>query len=224
MTDKTDKDTVLTVKDVHTAYIKKEILRGISFSLNKGEIVALLGGNGSGKSTILRTIAGLLKPKKGSILFNGDNVVDKSIHKRQELGIGLLLQGGRIFPNLTVSENLGVALQYRRVNGRHSTKCKIGDIFSELCERASARAGLLSGGERQMLAIEIVLAQRPTLALLDEPTGALSTGLVCRILDRIVEYAADSGCAVLLVEQNVEEAKRISHRCLYLTDGKIEHI
>jgi branched-chain amino acid transport system ATP-binding protein len=141
-----------------------------------------------------------------------------SVHGRQRLGIGYLLQGGRVFPNLTVTENLAVAMQNHR-KGHQGRSVEPGRIFSALKVRASVRAGLLSGGQRQMLALEVLLAQEPDLALLDEPTAALSRDAVEQILAAVKEFAGRNGCGVLLVEQNVHEAKRITDRQLRLVDG-----
>lgn len=211
---------LLTVEDVHAAYVKKEILCGVSLTVNRGEIVALLGGNGSGKSTLLKTIAGLLEPTKGRIEFNGQDIKLLSVNGRQKGGIGYLLQGGRVFPNLGVADNFEIAMKHHR-NGHNANRANVGFIFTPLREKARVRAGLLSGGQRQMLSIEMVLAQEPELALLDEPTGALSHDLAITILNTISNFVHQSNCGVLLVEQNVEEASRVSHRCLRLRDGSL---
>ena len=208
---------LLVVEDVHAAYFKKEILRGVSFSVERGEIVAVLGGNGSGKSTLLKTIVGLLRQSRGKIILEGMDISSVAVRSRQQMGIVHLLQGGQIFPNLTVGENFGIAVT-------HSPECRggrpaLGDVFSELKTLKVDRAGLLSGGQRQMLAIEMVLAQRPRLALFDEPTGSLSTSNVGGMLEAIASFSRDFGCSMLLVEQNVAEAQRVAKRCLRLEDG-----
>jgi branched-chain amino acid transport system ATP-binding protein len=212
---------LLTVDNLHAAYVKKEILRGVSLTVSRGEIVALLGGNGSGKSTLLRTIAGLLHSMRGGIQFNGSEITAMSVLERQRLGVGYLLQGGRVFPNLTVAENIEVAMKHQH-NVHRGRDLTPGAIFSVLKERAQVRAGLLSGGQRQMLAIEAVLAQEPSLALLDEPTAALSRDAVAQILAAVREFVARTSCGVLLVEQNVQEAKQITDRQLRLVDGRID--
>ena len=212
--------TLLRVVGVHASYVKKEILRGVSLTVDRGEIVALLGGNGSGKSTLLKTIAGLLQPTKGRIEFNGRDITQLGVHGRQKGGIGYLLQGGRVFPNLSVEENFEIAMKHHR-NGHNVAGAKLGSIFPPLREKTNVRAGLLSGGQRQMLAIEMVLAQEPELALLDEPTGALSHDLAILILKTVSEFVRQSGCGALLVEQNVEEASKVSNRCLRLQEGDV---
>ena len=211
---------LLALEGIHAAYVKKDVLRGVSLSVNRGEIVALLGGNGSGKSTTLKTIAGLLHPTKGHVLLDGVDVSDEATHVRQMMGMGYLMQGGRVFPNLTVAENFSISVGHAS-RGDRSTQSTLGNLFPGLAERASDRAGLLSGGQRQMLAIELVLAQRPKLALLDEPTGALSHDLARSILNTIVDYSRRTGCGVLLVEQNVEEAGRVAHRKVMLSSGVV---
>lgn len=214
------KGSLLALEGIHAAYIKKEILRGVSLSVNRGEIVALFGGNGSGKSTTLKTIAGLLHPTKGRVLLDGVDISEESSHVRQSMGMGYLMQGGRVFPNLTVAENFSISAAHAS-RGGNPMQPTLGTCFPMLAERASDRAGLLSGGQRQMLAIELVLAQRPKLALLDEPTGALSSNLARTILNMIVEYSQSTGCGVLLVEQNVEEAERVAHRKVTLSSGML---
>lgn len=212
---------LLGIEGVHAAYVKKEILRGVSLTVDRGEIVALLGGNGSGKSTLLKTIAGLLHPTKGRIEFNGQDVTQSSVNARQNGGIGYLLQGGRVFPNLSVAENFEIATKHHR-NGHNGTGAKLGSIFPALREKTNVRAGLLSGGQRQMLAIEMVLVQEPELALLDEPTGALSHDLAITILKTVSNHVQQTGCGVLLVEQNVKEATKVSHRRLRLELGSVK--
>ena len=215
-----DESRLLVLDDVHAAYGKKQILRGVSLSISSGEIVALLGGNGSGKSTLLKTIAGVLSSTHGKVLLNGADLSRSAVNARQKMGIGYLIQGGRVFPNLSVAENFSLA----RANARHMPAVKspgLGDIFPTLIKRRSDRAGLLSGGQRQMLAIEMVLSQNPTIALLDEPSIGLTTSLVHEILDSIARVVTARALAVLLVEQNVPEAKRISTRLLRLDCGKV---
>lgn len=211
---------LLTLENVYAAYVKKEILHGVSLSVNRGEIVTLLGGNGSGKSTVLKTIAGLLIPTKGQVFYDGRDITNASVHKRQKTGICYLLQGGRVFPNLTVKENFDIAMKHHR-NGSNGNSPFPGSIFPALKEKVNERAGLLSGGQQQMLAIEMVLGQEPELALLDEPTGALSQDLATEILRHIAQYMKTHNCGVLLVEQNVEAARKVANRELRLQDGLI---
>lgn len=212
---------LLRVESVHGGYEKREILRGVSLTVDPGEVVTLVGGNGSGKSTLLKTIAGLLHPTQGRLEFNGKDITRLSVLGRQKRGIGYLLQGGRVFPNLSVKENFEIAIRYRH-NMHTGATSAFGSVFPQLLEKIKVRAGLLSGGQRQMLAIEMVLAQQPRLALLDEPTGALSPDLTMTILQNLSTFVAQTSCGVLLVEQNVEEASRISHRKLRLELGEVK--
>ena len=216
----TQSTPLLMVEDVFAAYVKKEILRKVSLSVNRGEIAVLLGGNGSGKSTLLKAIAGLLHPTTGRIAFDGHDITRMSVHKRQKMGIGYLLQGGRVFPNLTADENMAIVMRHHR-NGNNGSDVQLGSIFPALREKTSVRAGLLSGGQRQMLAIEMVLAQEPALVLLDEPTGALSHNLSIDILDHIARYVQQRDCGVLIVEQNVDAARKVCDRQLRLNEGRI---
>ncbi|HWQ88872.1 MAG TPA: ATP-binding cassette domain-containing protein [Desulfitobacteriaceae bacterium] len=210
----------LEVENIYAAYVKKEILRGVSLNVVRGEITFLHGGNGSGKSTLLKTIAGLLLPTKGRILFDGKDITRMSVHNRQKVGIGYLLQGGRIFPNLTVGENMAIALKHHR-NGKTGSDVQPGSIFHDLREKINVRAGLLSGGQRQMLSIEMVLAQEPDLVLFDEPTGGLTHDLSVEILDHIARFVQKRNCGVLIVEQNVDAARKVCDRQLTLSEAKI---
>ena len=211
-------DPLLTVSDIRAAYGKKEVLRGVTFALFPGEIVALFGGNGSGKSTTLRVIYGLLRPTSGEVRFRGRPIFGLLPHEIRRLDIGYLLQGGRIFPGLTVAENLALC----HTNGPAAPAAPAGLTFPRLADLWHRRAGLLSGGERQILAIEMAVRRRPVLLLLDEPSAGLSPTLVHSILQRVARFAAQEGCAVLLVEQNVEEAQRICHRALFLAEGRVQ--
>lgn len=215
-------DLMLILEEIHASYVKKEILRGVSFEVRAGEVLALLGGNGSGKSTTLKVIAGVLPPTKGRVVFQGRDITHATPHQRQKMGIGYLLQGGRVFPNLSVAENLRIAHSHARDGAHgHQPPHALGAIFPALANRQATRAGLLSGGQRQMLAIEMVLAQRPILTLLDEPSAALSPELSSQLMQQIKEQAGERD-AFLVVEQNTESARFASKRVLQLADGKTE--
>lgn len=210
---------ILALENVHAAYLQKEILRGLSLTVHAGEIVALLGENGSGKSTTLKVIAGLLRPSQGSVRFRDRELNGLEVSQRQGLGIGYLMQGGRVFPNLTVQENFSLALAQANDAGKNPNS--LGDWFPVLRDREDARAGLLSGGQRQMLAIEMVLTQKPQLLLLDEPTAALSGELAKEILTSIRHCTQSTGAAALLIEQNAEAALATADRTLQLNLGNI---
>lgn len=205
---------ILKVEHVHAAYSKKEVLRGLTFEVYPGEVVMLLGENGAGKSTVLKLIAGLVRPTAGRVAFMGQDITHCDVHMRQRLGIGCLLQGARVFPNLTVGENFQLAASYARSSSKSFPR--LGEIFPTLRERAKDRAGLLSGGQRQMLAIEMVCAQQPRLVLLDEPCAALSEANVPPLLS-LLGTAHQNDRAFLIVEQQPEVVRTPSLRQLSLT-------
>jgi ABC-type branched-subunit amino acid transport system ATPase component len=212
---------ILKVENVHAAYSKKEILRGLSFEVYPGEVVTLLGENGAGKSTALKVIAGLLPPTQGRVEFMGRDITHCDVQERQRLGIGCLLQGGRVFPNLTVEENFNLALSYARSTSK--TAPQLGDVFSTLRERRNHRAGLLSGGQRQLLALEMISAQEPHLTLFDEPTSALSADQAIIWADHLSGQAPDvrQSHSVILVEHNDLHPNTANFRQLTLRNGEL---
>jgi branched-chain amino acid transport system ATP-binding protein len=212
---------LLRLSNVEASYGAIQALRGISLDVNHGEIVTMLGGNGAGKSTTLRTISGLMHPKKGSIELDGHDVTLVPAHKLVRLGIGHAPEGRRIFNRLTVLENLQmgaytrtdkveIIADYERVFG----------LFPRLQERRSQSAGTLSGGEQQMLAIGRALMGRPKLLLLDEPSMGLAPVLVEQIF-RIIRDINAQGTTILLVEQNAQMALQVAARGYILQTGKI---
>jgi ABC-type branched-subunit amino acid transport system ATPase component len=207
---------ILELSDIHAAYIRKEILRGVSLTVRAGEMVALLGENGSGKSTTLKVVSGFLSPTRGSVIYKGHSIDNLSVTDRQRLGVGYLMQGGRVFPNLSVQENFHLAASGAIRNG---SPARLGDWFPPLRARGHDRAGLLSGGQRQMLAIELVLSQQPDVLLLDEPAGALTEELAAGILRTISQYVASKSVAALLVEQNAQLARETCARTLHIKQG-----
>ena len=211
---------LLTLEDIWASYGKKEVLRGLTFSLSRGEIVALLGGNGSGKSTMLKVISGILRPAKGKVMLGRRDITGLLPHEVQRLGVGYLLQGGRVFPSLTVAENLAVARHGPRP-GPSVARSSPDVVFPALAALGRRRAGLLSGGERQMLAIQMALTRSPQLLLLDEPSAGLAPGLAVDLLQRIVSVAREGMLGVLLVEQNVQEAMKIVDRSFVLVEGRV---
>jgi urea transport system ATP-binding protein len=222
MQDQTATSHALEFEGILASYGKKEVLRGVDLAVETGgEIVALFGGNGAGKSTILKVAAGLLKPRGGVVRFFAEDVTGMAAARRQARGLGCLLQGGQVFVNLTVQENLKLTLQYAREKDGLAEVLGRGLVFPALEPLLGRRAGLLSGGERQMLAIEMVLGQSPRMILLDEPTGALAPNLARSILEGVREFCTRQECSALLVEQNVEEAKRVTDRVYYLEDGAV---
>jgi ABC-type branched-subunit amino acid transport system ATPase component len=210
----------LLLDGVRAAYGKKEILHGVTFRILPGEVLGLLGGNGSGKTTILKVIAGLLCPKEGTVWLGEENITGLRPHEIQRRHIGYLPQGGRAFASLTVRENLALSSCAKGSNSDHTGGCE-DSWFARLGNLKNRRAGLLSGGERQMLAIEMIVRQRPAVLLLDEPTAGLAPALAADALDRIAHLAKENRSAILLVEQNVAEARRVAHRCLVLAEGRV---
>lgn len=218
-------EALLVLENIHARYVSKEILQGVSFEVQAGEVVALLGGNGAGKSTTLKVIAGLITPTRGRVIFRGQDITGLPPEVRQRLGIGYLMQGGRIFPNLTVDENLQIAKSMASVNDRSPAKnVDSATFFPELSLRKKSRAGLLSGGQRQMLAIEMVLSQRPLLCLLDEPSGALAATLADSFLHRISAEFQEAGRSLLLVEQNAINFAANATRTLVLDNQVLNPI
>lgn len=213
-------EPILRVEDLVVSYYKKEVLQGTSLHVMPGEIVALIGTNGSGKSTLLKTIFGLTRANSGRIILNNLDVMGKSPEDMVQLGIGFMIQGGQVFQSLTVKEHLQLAVQ---AGGRAKLEEKaetVWQLFPEMRKMLNKRAGLLSGGERQMLAFAMLLVQDVKLWLLDEPSGGLAPGAVRSLMDLIARQKAEKGLTVLLAEQNLREGLRIADRMYILRNGK----
>jgi branched-chain amino acid transport system ATP-binding protein len=212
---------MLTIDNINVYYGAIHALKGISAQVNEGEIVTLIGANGAGKSTILRTISGLLKPKTGGINFEGKNIAGMAAQDIVKLSISQVPEGRRVFANMTVLENLELGAYIRNDSkGIKEDIEKIFDRFPQLTKRRSQLAGTMSGGEQQMLAMGRALMSRPRLLLLDEPSMGLAPLLVREIFSIIKEINA-SGTTVLLVEQNAHMALSIAHRAYVLETGRI---
>ena len=215
-------ETVLELQDVHTYYNKIHALKGISLTVNKGEIVTLIGTNGAGKSTTLRTISALLRPRQGKILLDGKSIVQTPAHKIVELGIGHVPEGRGVFPALTVMENLEMGAFLLRDNNEFMRRIAyVFEVFPRLYERMTQKGGTLSGGEQQMLAIGRALMQQPRVLLLDEPSMGLAPLLVEDIFNIIRRLNSENGTTVLLVEQNAQAALQVAHRAYVLETGAI---
>jgi branched-chain amino acid transport system ATP-binding protein len=210
---------LLEVEDLRVAYGGIEALRGISFTVDEGEIVTLLGANGAGKTTTLRTVSGLLRPKSGLVTFDGHRLDSVPAHQIVRLGLGHVPEGRRIFPRMTVRENLLMGAYYRNDN-LHGDMDRVFELFPVLRERVAQDGGTLSGGEQQMLAIGRALMSRPRLLLLDEPSMGLAPMIVGRIFD-IIREINENGTTVLLVEQNAAQALRLAGRGYVLETGEI---
>jgi len=214
---------MLEVNNLVVSYGAIKGLRGISFHVDEGEIVTLIGANGAGKSTTLRTISGIVKAQSGSITFLGQNILTTQAHKIVEMGISHVPEGRRIFANLTVEENLQLAAWLRLQKERDAVNRdfeRVFGLFPRLKERLHQRAGTLSGGEQQMLAIGRALMTRGKLMLLDEPSMGLAPILVKDIFN-VIREINQQGVTVLLVEQNARMALRIANRGYVLQTGSI---
>jgi branched-chain amino acid transport system ATP-binding protein len=210
---------LLRVEDIRVAYGGIEALRGVSFDVDEGEIVTLLGANGAGKTTTLRTVSGLLRPKSGSVTFDGTRIDTLPAHEMVRLGIGHVPEGRRIFARMSVRENLQMGAYHRR-DDLGADIDRVFNLFPVLRERTGQDGGTLSGGEQQMLAIGRALMSRPRLLLLDEPSMGLAPMIVSRIFDIIREINAQ-GTTILLVEQNAAQALPLATRGYVLETGEV---
>ncbi len=212
---------MLEVKDLHVSYGMIEALKGISFEVNEGEVIALIGANGAGKTTTLHTLTGILPAKAGSVKFGGAELTKTPAHKIVKLGIAHVPEGRRIFQQLTVLDNLKLGAFIRKdKDGIAEDLEKIYKRFPRLQERKTQIAGTLSGGEQQMLAMGRALMSRPKMIVMDEPSMGLSPILVSEIFD-IIESIRNDGMTVLLVEQNAKKALAIADRAYVLETGRI---
>jgi branched-chain amino acid transport system ATP-binding protein len=211
---------MLKVEDINVYYGSIHAIKGISFDVNEGEIVTLIGANGAGKSTTLNTIGGLLKPKTGSIEFQGASLLGVPAHKIVGKGMALCPEGRRIFLQLTVQENLEMGAYTRPGSEIAASIEDVYERFPRLKERYKQVAGTLSGGEQQMLAMGRALMSKPKLMMLDEPSMGLAPILVEQIFD-IIKELNKSGTTILLVEQNAQMALSIAHRAYVLETGRI---
>jgi branched-chain amino acid transport system ATP-binding protein len=217
----TDTQPLLELKDVHSYYGNIHALKGISLNVNKGEIVTLIGSNGAGKSTTLRTISGILQPLQGEIRLEGERIDRVPAHKVAERGLLQSPEGRRIFPRLTVRENLEMGAFTRNDKAEIASDLdRVFGLFPRLRERTAQKGGTLSGGEQQMLAIGRALMGRPRVLMLDEPSMGLAPVLVDQIFSIIKDINAQ-GTTVLLVEQNALMALLIAHRGYVLQTGRI---
>ena len=212
-------NAILSIKDLTVHYGGIEAVKGISFDVNKGEIVTLIGANGAGKSSTLRAISGLVKPSGGSIEFNGDIISGKNPTVIVQRGITMSPEGRKIFPDLTVEENLRVGA-YTRSDDINSDMAWVYELFPRLKERSWQQGGTLSGGEQQMLAVGRALMAKPTIMMLDEPSLGLAP-LVVRDIFEIIKTINKNGVTVLLVEQNANMALKVAHRAYVLETGRI---
>jgi branched-chain amino acid transport system ATP-binding protein len=212
--------SLLEVEDIHTAYGSIEALKGISLTVEEGEVVTLIGSNGAGKSTTLRSISGLTPPRTGSIRFRGEEISTLPAQEIVRLGISQSPEGRHCFQRMTVRENLELGAYLRRDANVSSDLDRVFELFPRLKEREKQKAGTMSGGEQQMLAMGRALMAEPSLLLLDEPSMGLAPILVDRIYETVREIN-NQGTTILLVEQNANYALEVSTRGYVLETGKV---
>ena len=213
-------NTILKVEDIHVYYGSIHAIKGISFEVQEGEVVTLIGANGAGKSTTLNTIAGLLRSKTGSVSFLGEDLSKVPPHKVVERGLALVPEGRRVFLQMSVQENLEMGAYTQGNTGIPKDLEMVFDLFPRLKERRRQVAGTLSGGEQQMLAMGRALMSHPKLLMLDEPSMGLAPILVEQIFE-IIQSLHKAGSTILLVEQNAQMALSIANRGYVLETGKI---
>ena len=213
--------TMLSVRDVETYYGSIAALKGVSLDIKPGEIVTLIGANGAGKSTLMMTIFGNPRARAGHITFQGQDITQLNTHEIARLGLSQSPEGRRIFPRMTVLENLQMGAAIRGLDGFAKDLDRVTALFPRLAERLQQRGGTLSGGEQQMLAIGRALIMRPKLLLLDEPSLGLAPLIVKQIFDAIRDLNAREGLTVFLVEQNAYHALKLAHRGYVMVTGRI---
>ncbi|MGB3288872.1 MAG: ABC transporter ATP-binding protein [Burkholderiaceae bacterium] len=211
---------MLKLQNVHTYYGAIQALNDVSVEVNKGEIVTLIGANGAGKTTLLITVCGSPRASSGSIEFLGEDITHADTHTIMRKGIAISPEGRRVFPDLTVSENLKMGGFFLKAKEIEEGLEHVYDLFPRLRERANQRAGTMSGGEQQMLAIGRALMTKPTLLLLDEPTLGLAPLIIAQIFE-IIRTIRDEGVTVFLVEQNANKALQVADRGYVLETGKV---
>ncbi|MGD0640751.1 MAG: ABC transporter ATP-binding protein [Roseiarcus sp.] len=212
---------LLTVRGVETFYGKIQALKGVDLEVNEGEIVTLIGANGAGKSTMMMTVFGSPRARRGSIVFDGHDITNMATHRIARMSIAQSPEGRRIFPRMTVFENLQMGASIDNFAHFNEDLERAFTLFPRLKERAQQRGGTLSGGEQQMLAIARALMSRPRLLLLDEPSLGLAPLLVKQIFNAISELNRNQGISVFLVEQNAFHALKLAHRGYVMVNGLI---
>ena len=210
---------MLKVEDIHVYYGAIHAIKGVSFEVGEGEIVALIGANGAGKSTILKTVSGLMHPRSGNISFCGENIAHMDAYKLLRHGLAHVPEGRRIFQQMTVQDNLEMGAYIRKEVNKDDLE-KVFNYFPRLKERRKQIAGTLSGGEQQMLAMSRALMSHPKMIMLDEPSMGLAPILIDQIFEIIKQLHAD-GTTILLVEQNASKALEIADRAYVLETGKV---
>lgn len=215
---------LLNLRSVSAAYGKSQVLWDVAFDLGKGESATVLGRNGVGKTTLMKTIIGQLPVSSGHLYWHGDEVTEMNAHQRSRAGVGFVPQGRHVFPHLTVRENLEVglsALTRKGFAGPKKVPDMVFELFPKLAQIANRKAGVLSGGEQQQLAIGRALAGQPQLLLLDEPTEGIQPNIVQQIEDALMRVRTELGVAILIVEQNLDFAWSFAERFFVMQRGRI---
>ncbi|HIE05631.1 MAG TPA: ABC transporter ATP-binding protein [bacterium (Candidatus Stahlbacteria)] len=212
---------VLSLKDISAGYYERKVLLGVNLEIKENEIVLLIGPNGAGESTLLKVIAGILRPWAGEVFFKGTRLDGLSPAQRAKLGISYFLQGGEVFPNLTVEENLMTAGLFIKREIFIRREEHLFRLFPKLADLKCRRAGLLSGGERHQLALGMIFVRHPSLMLLDEPSAGLSPFLVEELMEKIGSMMREMQSSILMVEQNVKEGLKIADRVYLMKAGEI---
>lgn len=214
-------EPILKVDDIHSSYDEVPVLHGISAHVHPGELVAIVGANGAGKSTLMKTIVGLMRPRQGSVTFSGQNVTGLPAHKTLQLGMSYVPEGRRLFPKLTVRENLELGAFTEKDRALINSRLdETYELFPILKKRSKQIAETLSGGEQQMLAIARGMMSKPQLLLLDEMSLGLMPTFVEKMMDTVARVN-DNGTTILLVEQMVQEALEIAHRAYVIQTGRV---
>ncbi|MDR2155504.1 MAG: ABC transporter ATP-binding protein [Burkholderiaceae bacterium] len=211
---------MLQLEGIHTHYGAVEALAGVSIEVNQGEIVTLIGSNGAGKTTLMMTVCGAPRASRGRVLFEGNDITRRPTHEIMRMGLAISPEGRRVFPSLTVVENLKMGGFFASREEIEAGIAHVFRLFPRLQERAAQRAGTMSGGEQQMLAIGRALMSRPRLLLLDEPTLGLAPQIIAQIFD-IIRAIRDEGVTVFLVEQNANKALHVADRGYVLETGRV---
>jgi urea ABC transporter ATP-binding protein UrtE len=212
-------ETLLSTKGLRAGYGGKPVLQGLDLDVHAGEIVAVIGRNGVGKSTLMKSLIGLIPTMEGSIVYRGQGIDALPAHKRARLGIGYVPQGRDVFPRLSVAENMAVGGLRKTVT--NADRDRVLDYFPILRERWSQRAGTMSGGQQQQLAIGRVLVADPELILLDEPSEGIQPNIVQDIARIMIELNRSTGVTIVLVEQNIDMIRAMAQRCYVLDKGRI---
>lgn len=212
---------MVRIENIKTGYYKKQILNNVTLEISRNAVYLLVGPNGAGKSTLLKTIAGFLKPWEGSIWMDGVNITYLAPSERAKRGIGYFFQGGEVFKDLTVKENLEIAGICVKKENWHKELNLLYQIFPKLKDFESKRAGLLSGGERHQLALSMVFVRTPELILLDEPSAGLAPSAVKDVLAAIKDFKSLHSSTILIVEQNIPEGLKVADFVFFMKAGEI---